>query len=73
MGIFLVIHQLSLIFELVGTPNDEFVAKLPSEPQKYIRRQPHVERKDFKVYFKEASAAAVDLLEKLLEMDPDKR
>jgi p38 MAP kinase len=59
---------------VVGTPNDEFLSKIQSEEARnYIRNLPKMPRKDFKKYFSTASPDAIDLLEKMLNLDPDYR
>ncbi|RCN38264.1 kinase domain protein [Ancylostoma caninum] len=68
------IDQLTRIMNVVGTPNEEFLAKIQSEEARnYIRNLPKMPRKDFRRLFSTASAAAVDLLEKMLQLDPDYR
>ncbi|EPB76594.1 hypothetical protein ANCCEY_04303 [Ancylostoma ceylanicum] len=75
------IDQLTRIMNVVGTPNEEFLAKIQSEEARnYIRTRtdnsrnlPRMPRKDFRRLFSTASAAAVDLLEKMLQLDPDYR
>lgn len=68
------IHQLNLIIELLGTPYDEFMQKISSDSARnYIRSLPVMKKKDFKEVFKGANPLAIDLLEKMLELDADKR
>ncbi|GLH15317.1 Eukaryotic translation initiation factor 2-alpha kinase [Gryllus bimaculatus] len=92
------IHQLNLIMEILGTPNDDFMQKIsnidhltrilvlcgtPSketvdkitseEARNYIQSLPPLKKKDFKEVFKGANPLAIDLLEKMLELDADKR
>ncbi|KAK5986938.1 hypothetical protein GCK32_010868, partial [Trichostrongylus colubriformis] len=68
------IDQLTRIMNIVGTPNEEFLAKIQSEEARnYIRNLPKMPRKDFKKLFATASPAAIDLLEKMLQLDPDYR
>uniref|UniRef100_A0A914VC86 mitogen-activated protein kinase n=1 Tax=Plectus sambesii TaxID=2011161 RepID=A0A914VC86_9BILA len=68
------IDQLTRIMSLVGTPDDTLLAKIQSEEARnYIRNLPKMPRKDFKVFFSQASPEAVDLLEKTLSLDPDNR
>ncbi len=66
--------QLKRIMDKVGTPNEELLKKIQSDvARNYIRILPRMERKNFKVVFPNASSQAVDLLEKMLQLDPDKR
>uniref|UniRef100_A0A182MXD3 mitogen-activated protein kinase n=1 Tax=Anopheles dirus TaxID=7168 RepID=A0A182MXD3_9DIPT len=98
------IHQLNLIMEILGTPNDEFMAKISSESEKndidhltrvmffcgapneelmqkitseearhYIKSLPKTEKRNFSDVFRGANPLAIDLLEKMLELDADKR
>lgn len=68
------IHQLNLIMEILGTPNEEFMAKISSESARhYIRSLPKTEKRSFSDVFRGANPLAIDLLEKMLELDADKR
>jgi len=68
------IDQLTRILWLCGKPEEEFLTKVSSEEARnYIRSLPPMKRKDFKQVFKGASPLAIDLLEKTLELDADKR
>ncbi|XP_026272791.1 mitogen-activated protein kinase p38b isoform X1 [Frankliniella occidentalis] len=68
------IHQLNLIMEILGTPKDEFMKKITSEhARNYIQSLPPLKKKEFKDVFKGANPLAIDLLEKMLELDADKR
>lgn len=68
------IHQLNLIMEILGTPNEEFMAKISSESARhYIRSLPKTEKRNFSDVFRGANPLAIDLLEKMLELDADKR
>ncbi|KAH8417673.1 hypothetical protein KR222_004011 [Zaprionus bogoriensis] len=68
------IHQLNLIMELLGTPPDDFLAKITSEnARNYIQSLPPTRRTEFKQLFPKANPLAVDLLERMLELDADKR
>lgn len=68
------IDQLTKIMKLVGTPNTDLVDKLSSqEARNYIRSLPHMKKKDFRQVFRGANALAVDLLERMLELDSEKR
>ncbi|EEB15811.1 mitogen-activated protein kinase ERK-A, putative [Pediculus humanus corporis] len=68
------IHQLSLIMEILGTPNAEFMKKISSESARnYILSLPTLKKRDFKEVFQGANILAIDLLEQMLELDADKR
>ncbi len=68
------IDQLTKILVLCGTPSEETLNKITSEEARnYIRSLPHMERKNFNDFFKGASPLAIDLLQKMLEIDADKR
>lgn len=68
------IHQLNLIMEILGTPSDEFLKKISSESAKnYIRSLPPLKRRNFNDLFKGANPLAIDLLEKMLELDSENR
>ncbi|MFH4979896.1 hypothetical protein AB6A40_006605 [Gnathostoma spinigerum] len=68
------LDQLTRIMNVVGTPNEEFLSKIQSEEARnYIRNLPKTPKKDFRLLFPTASAAAIDLLEKTLDPDPDYR
>jgi len=60
--------------ELLGNQSEEFMDKITSDSARnYIRSLPTMKRKDFKQVFKGASPLAIDLLEKMLELDADGR
>ncbi|KAI2805966.1 Mitogen-activated protein kinase 14 [Blomia tropicalis] len=68
------IDQLLKIMRLCGTPDDEFMNRITSqEARNYIRTVQLMEKKNFKHEFKNANEHAVDLLEKMLELDYEKR
>lgn len=68
------IHQLNLIMEMLGTPPDEFMHKITSEnARNYIQSLKPTKRANFYEVFANANPLAVDLLEKMLELDSDKR
>jgi p38 MAP kinase len=62
------------IMVLCGTPSDELLAKITSqEARNYIKSLKVMKKKDFKQVFKGANPLAIDLLEKMLELDAEKR
>ncbi|CAI5448267.1 unnamed protein product [Caenorhabditis angaria] len=68
------IDQLTRIMSVVGTPDEEFLKKISSEEARnYIRNLPKMPRRDFKKLFAQATPPAIDLLEKMLHLDPDRR
>ncbi|KAH8388637.1 hypothetical protein KR093_011739 [Drosophila rubida] len=68
------IHQLNLIMEMLGTPPEDFMKKISSEnARNYILSLPPMKRISFSEIFAGANPLAVDLLEKMLELDADKR
>ncbi|XP_052214055.1 mitogen-activated protein kinase 14-like isoform X2 [Dreissena polymorpha] len=68
------IDQLNKILSLVGTPNDELLEKISSkEARNYIQQLPKWEKRDFKKVFEGANPHAIDLLEKMLDLDADTR
>ncbi|CAJ0570091.1 unnamed protein product, partial [Mesorhabditis spiculigera] len=68
------IDQLTRIMGVVGTPNEEFLSKIQSEEARnYIKNLPRMPRQSFSVLFPNASPDAVNLLERMLVLDPDRR
>jgi len=68
------IDQLTRILNVCGTPDEETLNKITSEEARnYIRSMKYMEKKNFSEYFKGADPLAIDLLEKMLELDADKR
>ncbi|MBA0605171.1 hypothetical protein Godav_017775 [Gossypium davidsonii] len=68
------VHQLRLITELIGSPNDSSREFLRSDKsRRYVRQLPQYPRQNFSVRFPNMSPGAVDLLEKMLIFDPHRR
>lgn len=68
------IHQLNLIMEILGTPNDDFMQKITSDSARnYIRSLQQMPRKDLRMVFTGANPQAIDLLALMLELDSEKR
>uniref|UniRef100_A0A8C1FPH6 mitogen-activated protein kinase n=1 Tax=Cyprinus carpio carpio TaxID=630221 RepID=A0A8C1FPH6_CYPCA len=68
------IDQLKLIMLLVGTPGPELLMKISSESARtYINSLPQMPKRNFSEVFIGANPQAVDLLEKMLVLDTDKR
>ncbi|XP_078091699.1 mitogen-activated protein kinase 11-like [Mustelus asterias] len=68
------IDQLKRIMEVVGTPSTELLKKISSEhARKYIESLPYLPQRDLKELFNSDNPLAVDLLQKMLILDTDKR
>ncbi|EDO46881.1 predicted protein [Nematostella vectensis] len=68
------IDQLTKIMQLVGKPSDDFLQKIDSESARnYIAQMPDYRKTPFDEYFVGANPLAVDLLEKMLNLDTDHR
>ena len=68
------IDQLTRIMGLVGTPGPDLLAKITSDDAKtYILSLPTMTKKDFRRVFVGNSDLANDLLERMLDLDPDTR
>ncbi|WAQ81878.1 hypothetical protein PtA15_2A191 [Puccinia triticina] len=67
-------HQLTLILDILGTPSlDDFYAISSHRSRDYIRALPFKKKKPFAQLYPNASALAIDLLEKCLTFNPKKR
>ncbi|KAM4783959.1 mitogen-activated protein kinase 12 isoform 7-T7 [Cyanocitta cristata] len=68
------LDQLTEIMKITGTPTQDFVQKLHSQDAKnYIKSLPKVQKKDFASILKYANPLALNLLEKMLVLDAEKR
>lgn len=68
------IDQLTRIMVLCGKPDEEFLNKINSEEARnYIRSLPIMKKRNFKDVFSGANPDAINLLERMLELDADKR
>ncbi|KAE8623311.1 hypothetical protein XENTR_v10005559 [Xenopus tropicalis] len=68
------LDQLTQILKVTGVPGPEFIQKLEDmAAKKYIQSLPKIPKKEFSLLFPNASDLAVDLLEKMLELDVEKR
>jgi len=68
------IDQLKKTMKLTGTPGDNLMRKITSdEARRYISSLPKMPKKDFKSVFQGANPLAIDLLERMLDLDPDTR
>ncbi|XP_062145688.1 mitogen-activated protein kinase homolog MMK2-like [Alnus glutinosa] len=68
------VHQLRLITELIGSPDDASLGFLRSDnARRYVRQLPQCRKQQFSARFPSMSPGALDLLEKMLVFDPNKR
>ena len=68
------LNQLQLILSVVGTPSPEYVQAVGSERVKvYLQALPHRDPVELRVLFPEASEVTLDLMRKLLQLEPRKR
>ncbi|KAJ6791230.1 mitogen-activated protein kinase 6 [Iris pallida] len=68
------VHQLRLITELLGSPDDSSLGFLRSDnARRYVRQLPQYPKQKFSARFPNMSPGAVDLLERMLVFDPSKR
>uniref|UniRef100_A0A8B9LSX0 mitogen-activated protein kinase n=1 Tax=Astyanax mexicanus TaxID=7994 RepID=A0A8B9LSX0_ASTMX len=68
------INQLQQIMRLTGTPPSSLISRMPShEARNYIHSLPNMPKRNFADVFIGANPQAVDLLEKMLVLDTDKR
>ncbi|KAK6137366.1 hypothetical protein DH2020_028879 [Rehmannia glutinosa] len=68
------VHQLRLITELLGTPDETSLKFLRSDnARRYVKQLPLFPKQNFSVRFPSMSPLALDLLGKMLVFDPDQR
>ncbi|KFK42540.1 hypothetical protein AALP_AA1G007800 [Arabis alpina] len=68
------VQQLRLITELIGSPDDTSLGFLRSDnARRYVRMLPQYPRQNFAARFPNMSIGAIDLLQKMLVFDPNKR
>ncbi|KAK1558371.1 hypothetical protein Q3G72_001626 [Acer saccharum] len=68
------VHQLRLITELIGSPDESSLGFLRSDnARRYVRMLPQFPKQNFSARFPNVSPGAVDLLEKMLVFDPNRR
>ncbi|XP_071434792.1 mitogen-activated protein kinase 13 isoform X1 [Pithys albifrons albifrons] len=68
------LDQLTQILKVTGHPGEDFLEKLEDKAAKsYIKSLPKIPKKDLSVLFPKANPQAVDLLEKMLQLDVEKR
>ena len=59
--------------QVCGTPNADLLDKISVHARNYVTQLEVQQRQDFNVVFRGCSAQAIDLLEKMLELDADLR
>ncbi|XP_070601294.1 mitogen-activated protein kinase 13 [Erythrolamprus reginae] len=68
------LDQLTQILKVTGSPGEEFVQKLEDKAAKsYIQTLPKIPKMDLSLLLPKASPQAVDLLDKMLQLDVEKR
>ncbi|XP_027044006.1 mitogen-activated protein kinase 14-like [Pocillopora damicornis] len=68
------IDQLTRIIKIVGKPGKDFLAKISSDSaRRYIASMPEYEKRPFREFFVHADPQALDLLERMLNLDPEVR
>ncbi|ONK79238.1 uncharacterized protein A4U43_C01F4330 [Asparagus officinalis] len=67
------VHQLRLLMELIGTPDEADLECVNENAKRYIRQLPPHARQSFQEKFSHVHPAAIDLVEKMLTFDPRKR
>ncbi|KAL1220743.1 Mitogen-activated protein kinase 11 [Cardamine amara subsp. amara] len=68
------VQQLRLITELIGSPDDSSLGFLRSDnARRYVKQLPQYPRQNFAARFPNMSVDAVDLLQKMLVFDPNRR
>jgi serine/threonine protein kinase len=68
------INQVATITDILGTPPEDEIQNIKSEPARnYIRQMGYKPRISYAKLFPKANPLAIDLLEKMLAFDPTKR
>ncbi|XP_014809143.1 PREDICTED: mitogen-activated protein kinase 13 isoform X5 [Calidris pugnax] len=68
------LDQLTQILKVTGHPGEDFVEKLEDKAAKsYIKSLPKIPKMDLSMLFPKANPQAVDLLDKMLQLDVEKR
>ncbi|KAG8436015.1 hypothetical protein GDO86_007203, partial [Hymenochirus boettgeri] len=66
--------ELSKIIEVIGSPEPSLINKMESKhAQNYLKMLPQKQKKNFKELFPTMNAMEIDLLEKMLDLDPETR
>lgn len=68
------VQQLTMITELLGSPDDSDLGFLRSDnARRYVKQLPHVPKQPFSQKFPNMAPVAIDLAERMLVFDPAKR
>ncbi|ONK69011.1 uncharacterized protein A4U43_C05F18350 [Asparagus officinalis] len=67
------VHQLRLLMELIGTPDEADLGYVNENARRYIRQLPRHPRQSFHEKFPHVHPAAIDLVERMLTFDPRQR
>ncbi|PIK54476.1 Mitogen-activated protein kinase 11 [Apostichopus japonicus] len=68
------IDQLTKILSITGTPSEAFLTKIESDSARdYVRNMETFARKDFYHFFHGANPVAINILERMLDLDKDNR
>ncbi|CAD6337647.1 unnamed protein product [Miscanthus lutarioriparius] len=67
------VHQLRLLTELIGTPNEPDLDFVNENARRYIRQLPRHARQSLPEKFPHVQPLAIDLVEKMLTFDPRQR
>jgi len=67
------VHQLRLLMELIGTPNEGDLDFVNENARRYIRQLPRHPRQSLPEKFPHVQPLAIDLVEKMLTFDPRQR
>eukprot|EP00002_Diphylleia_rotans_P039387 TRINITY_DN9115_c0_g1_i3.p1 TRINITY_DN9115_c0_g1~~TRINITY_DN9115_c0_g1_i3.p1 ORF type:complete len:378 (+),score=67.87 TRINITY_DN9115_c0_g1_i3:60-1193(+) len=66
-------HQLEVVLDIIGTPSYEEIASVPSEKTRRRLLERPRKKRPFATIFPKANPLAIDLLERMLMFDPNKR
>lgn len=68
------IEQMKLIFNQLGSPSEEDLGFITNEQAlKYVKKLGHIKPKTWRQTFPKACPEAIDLLDKMLQINPEKR
>ncbi|KAM4603200.1 mitogen-activated protein kinase 12-like, partial [Discoglossus pictus] len=66
--------ELNKIIEVIGSPQPSLISKMESKhAQSYLKLLPQKQKRNFKDLFPTMSSIEIDLLEKMLDLDPEIR
>ena len=66
-------HQIKLILDLTGTPDEDYISTFSPEVASFLREYDAPPKEPFQNYFPQANPDAVDLIERLLRFNPAER